>query len=137
VARQLTAALAALTMCVTNGVVRSANGQRLTTEAAVMAGVTTEDVSTASSQVRVFGDLGGWHFYGDGSWAGRRGPQSDAFGAAYPYGSNPRLLELKLEKTVVREDRLLGLRLGRYRTPFGIYGGSDQGYMGFLRAPLI
>ena len=32
---------------------------------------------------------------------------------------------------------LLSVRGGRYRTPFGIYARSEQGYIGFLRAPLI
>src|SRR5262249_32310055 len=62
---------------------------------------------------------------------------SDSFGAAYPYEPRPRLLELNVEKTEIADKRLLGVRLGRYRTPFGIYSGSDQGYMGFLRAPLM
>jgi hypothetical protein len=46
-------------------------------------------------------------------------------------------MELKVEKTLVSESKILGVRLGRYRIPFGIYSGSDQGYMGFLRAPLV
>jgi hypothetical protein len=46
-------------------------------------------------------------------------------------------MEIYLEKTVVSGQRLLGARVGRYRTPFGIYGRGDHGYTGFLRAPLI
>ena len=32
---------------------------------------------------------------------------------------------------------LVAIRAGRFRTPFGIYSGSDHAYSGFLRAPLI
>jgi hypothetical protein len=32
---------------------------------------------------------------------------------------------------------LMGIRAGRFRPPFGISGGSDHAYTGFLRAPLI
>lgn len=32
---------------------------------------------------------------------------------------------------------MFGTRVGRYRTPFGLYGRSDHGYTGFVRAPLI
>ncbi len=32
---------------------------------------------------------------------------------------------------------LVGVRAGRYRTPFGISGRGDYAYSGFLRAPLI
>ena len=30
-----------------------------------------------------------------------------------------------------------GVRVGRYRTPFGIYDRGDHAYNGFLRAPLV
>ena len=117
---------------------RTADAQTLTTEAEVTVGTSTQDVSVASTQVRAFGDVGGWRFYGDAVLADRHGrEESDAFGAAYPYESKLSLMELKLEKAKVSGERLVGVRLGRYRTPFGIYGGSDQGYMGFLRAPLM
>jgi hypothetical protein len=33
--------------------------------------------------------------------------------------------------------RILGVKAGRYRTPFGISNGSDYAYSGFLRAPLM
>ena len=41
------------------------------------------------------------------------------------------------ERTFRGERALAGVRAGRFRTPFGISGGSDHGYGGFLRAPLI
>ena len=47
------------------------------------------------------------------------------------------LMEMFVEKTAHAGRRLLGLRVGRYRTPFGIHGRSDHAYNGFLRAPLI
>ena len=129
--------LAAIVARATHGPVANIAAQSLRTEADVTVGTTTQDVSTAATQVRAFGDVRGWRFYSDASWAGRRGTESDAFGAAYPYDSKLSLIELKVEKTVITEQRVLGIRLGRYRTPFGIYSSSDQGYMGFLRAPLM
>ena len=33
--------------------------------------------------------------------------------------------------------KLVAVRAGRFRPPFGIYNASDHAYMGFLRAPLI
>jgi hypothetical protein len=117
--------------------VREASAQVVTTEATISAGATTDNVAAGATQVRAFGEVRGWRFYGDASFAARRDSESDAFGAAYPYEPKSSLLELKLEKTQIKGERLLGIRLGRYRTPFGIHSGSDQGYVGFLRAPLI
>ena len=46
--------------------------------------------------------------------------------------------KLFVEKTITGQRvRSWGTRLGRYRTPFGIYNRSDHAYTGFLRAPLI
>jgi hypothetical protein len=115
----------------------NAAAQSIITEAAVTAGASTEKVAAAATQMRAFGEIRGWHFYSDASWAATHGPESDAFGAAYPYEPKLSLMELKAEKTMVKDQRLLGIRAGRYRTPFGIYSGSDQGYAGFLRAPLM
>lgn len=137
-ARQLRAILtAAILSLLALGQTRNATAQSLTTEADVTVGTSTPDVGAAATVVRAFGDIRGWHFYSDASWTARRGPESDAFAAAYPYEPKLSLLELKVEKTRIDDQRLLGVRLGRYRTPFGIYSGSDQGYTGFLRAPLI
>jgi len=116
---------------------RDASAQSLTTEADVTIGASTQHVIAGSTQVRAFGEISGWRFYTDASLSGRRGSESDAFGAAYPYEGKVNLQELKIEKMAVKGERLFGLRLGRYRTPFGIYSGSDQGYVGFLRAPLV
>ena len=46
-------------------------------------------------------------------------------------------MEVFAEKTITGRRLLVGTRLGRYRTPFGISNRSDHGYTGFLRAPLI
>jgi hypothetical protein len=117
---------------------RNANAQVATSEATVTTGVSTDHVRVGATQVRTFGEFRGWHFYGDGSFTTRRGrAESDAFGAAYPYEPKASLLELKVERTHIKGERLLGIRLGRYRTPFGIYSAGDQGYVGFSRAPLI
>lgn len=116
---------------------RAGAAQSLTAEADTTVGATTESIAAAASQIRTFGTLGGWRFYGDATWARRRGHESDVFGAAYPYEPGLRLMELYAEKTVVRGNAVLGTRLGRYRTPFGLYGRSDHGYTGFLRAPMV
>jgi hypothetical protein len=112
--------------------------QTLATEADVTVGVSTQDVQATAIQARAFGELPRqWRFYGDLTWAARRGHESDAFGAAYPYEPDVRLMELYAERTVVQGSALWGTRIGRYRTPFGIYGRSDHGYTGFVRAPMI
>ena len=131
-ARQLTTFISAVAITLLiNATAREAAAQSLTTEAAVTAGASTENVAAAATQLRAFGDVGGgWRFYGDASWAATRGNASDAFGAAYPYDSKPRLMELKVEKTLASEQRVLGVRMG-IPNPFGIYSGSDQGLYGF------
>lgn len=117
---------------------RPVSAQPVQAEADVTVGASSQGVQAAATQVRAFGELPGrWRFYGDATWAGRRGPHSDAFGAAYPYEPDLRPMELYAEKTLVRGPGLLGTRVGRYRTPFGIYGRSDHAYTGFVRAPMI
>ena len=116
----------------------SANAQTVITELDVTAGLSTEDVQAAGSQLRIFGEaLAGWRFYAEATWADVWGPTSDAFGSAYPYNHRLRPMEVFAERTVSRPRFLVGTRIGRYRTPFGIYNRSDHGYTGFLRAPLI
>ena len=117
--------------------IRNVNAQSAAAEATFTAGASTDNVAVGASQVRTFGEFRGWRFYGDASFATRNESESDAFGAAYPYEPKVSLLELKLERTEIKGRRLLGVRVGRYRTPFGIYSGSDQGYVGFTRAPLM
>src|SRR5262249_4807842 len=45
--------------------------------------------------------------------------------------------EAYAESTLRPGRALISLKAGRFRTPFGISSGSDQAYLGFLRAPLI
>lgn len=112
--------------------------QTVLTEIDVTAGHSTEDVQAAGTQMRVFGEaLAGWRFNVEGTWANVWGRQSDVFGAAYPYNNRLRPMEVFVENTYHLGPYLAGVRLGRYRTPFGIYSRSDHGYNGFLRAPLI
>ena len=110
--------------------------QSLTTEIAMTAGVSTDAVSAAATQLRAFGDADfGIRYFAEAAWAQTDG-EADAFGAAYPYGGRLQVIETYAEWWA--GTRLLtGVRAGRYRTPFGISTASDHGYNGFLRAPLI
>jgi hypothetical protein len=117
-----------------------AAAQTMITELDATVGASTEDVEAAATQLRIFGEgPAKWRFYVEGTWADVWGPESDAFGSAFPYNHQIRPMEVFVEKTVTvtRQRFLVGTRLGRYRTPFGLYSRSDHGYAGFLRAPLI
>jgi hypothetical protein len=113
----------------------------VTTEADVTIGRSSEDVDAAGTQLRVFGALpGDWRFMAEATWAdtwgGKPDEHSDAFGSAYPYNRRVRPMELYVEKTSTSRG-LWGTRIGRFRSPFGLYSRSDHAYTGFLRAPLI
>lgn len=130
--------VAAAFLLVLSMVARPLSAQTATTEFDVTVGHSTENVQGASSQLRLFGDaVAGWRYFVEGSWAGQWGPESDAFGSAYPYDKRIRPSEMYVEKTWQSGALLAGVRAGRYRAPFGIYSRSDHGYNGFLRAPLI
>jgi hypothetical protein len=58
-------------------------------------------------------------------------------GAAYPYGGHVNLMEAYAERYFRPHGALLGVRAGRFRTPFGIFSRSDYSYNGFVRPPLI
>jgi hypothetical protein len=117
---------------------RVASAQSATTELDVTVGHSTDQVQAASSQVRIFGDVvADWRYYLEGTWAQTWGPTSDAFGSAYPYDKRIHPMEMYGERTSQFGAYLAGVRLGRYRTPFGLYNRSDHAYNGFLRAPLI
>jgi hypothetical protein len=90
-------------------------------------------------QLRVFGGFADhWRVWLETSWAGNYGnPQSDAFGAAYPYDRRLRPMEMYVERALPKAGRLTAIRIGRYREPFGIFSRSDHAYIGFSRAPLI
>ena len=114
-----------------------ASRQSVTVEVAQTVGFSTDDVAAAATQVRAFGDVAS----ACDSWWRVRGPQrsdttSDAFGAAYPT-MGIQVIEAYGERTFQPGRGLVGVRLGRYRTPFGISSASDHAYIGFLRAPLI
>ena len=115
-----------------------ADAQSINVEADVTAGYSTDRVSAAATQVRAFGDLkGGIRFYLEGAWARRTDRETDAFAAAYPYGGEVNAIETYGERLFTPGKGLIGVRAGRYRTPFGIAARSDHAYGGFLRAPLI
>jgi hypothetical protein len=117
---------------------RGASAQTAIAEFDATAGVSSEDVEAAATQLRIFGEgPAKWRYYVEGTWADVRGPESDAFGSAFPYNHRIRPMEVFVEKTVTRQRFLVGTRLGRYRTPFGLSSRSDHGYAGFLRAPFI
>ena len=113
-------------------------GQSLTTEAAASTGVSTEGISAAAVQLRGFGEVkSGIRFFTEAAWAIRSDDDSDVFGAAYPYSNRVQVIEAYGERIFRPRSGLAAVRAGRYRTPFGISNGSDHGYTGFLRAPLI
>ena len=121
-----------------------AAAQSIATEVDVTAGYSTEDVSAAATQVRAFGEIGnGIRFFGEAAWGARYFPASrpaspsDVFGAAYPYKNRAQFIEAYGERTFTPGGSLIGVRAGRFRTPFGISARSDHAYAGFLRAPMI
>jgi hypothetical protein len=75
--------------------------------------------------------------FAEGAFATVAGPASDAFGAAYPYERRLHVMDAYVERTLTERRALVGVRGGRFRTPFGISGTADHAYNGFLRAPLI
>ena len=117
------------------------------------AGYSGEDIRTTASQLRLFGKApGDVDFFAEAVWGDRWAGDapvigevmsgvdpkgSDVFGAAYPYGGRTVLMEMYAERYFRPRGALLGVRAGRFRTPFGIYSRSDYGYSGFLRPPLI
>jgi hypothetical protein len=115
-----------------------ASSQSVAVEINQTVGVSTENVAAAATQVRAFGEaVAGVRFMGEAAWAARSAGETDAFGAAYPYANRAQVIEAYAERTFLPGPFLVGIRGGRYRTPFGISSGSDHAYNGFLRAPLI
>jgi hypothetical protein len=115
------------------------SAQVLIGEAAFAAGRSTQaDASAVATQVRLFGDVApSLRFFAEGAWGRTSDPAVDAFGTAYPYGNRVQIIEAYTEWIAARGERVLAVKGGRYRPPFGISSGSDHGYNGFLRAPLI
>jgi len=117
-----------------------ARGQSITAEAVTTAGYSSDEVAAGAAQVRMFGDLrGDVRYFVESAWAKRTEGESasDSFSAAYPYTNRVQIIEAYAEWMFRPHGLLVGIRGGRFRTPFGIYGGSDHGYSGFLRAPLV
>jgi hypothetical protein len=117
-----------------------AAGQSLTVELTQTGGYSTEDIAAAAAQLRAFGDAPGAVRYNvEAAWGARSNGdvESDVFGGAYPYDNRVQFIEAYAERTFQPGRGLVGLRAGRYRTPFGISSGSDHAYYGFLRPPLI
>ena len=97
-----------------------------------------ENVTVIASQLRAFGEMpAGVRFFVEGTWADRSDDDSDAFGAAYPYGGHVDVMEAYGERLFRPGRALVGIRAGRYRTPFGIYSRGDYAYAGLSRAPLV
>ena len=113
--------------------------QSMTGEADVSAGRSTETISAAGVQARLFGPISrsDWRIFLEATWGAVTASDSDAFGAAYPYDRTLRPMEMYVERMFRPSGLLVGVRAGRYRTPFGISGRSDHAYNGFTRAPLI
>ena len=145
--------LAALVLIALAAAASPARAQTFSAELDMSAGYSAEEIKAAASQIRLFGDLPrGARYFAEASWGGRWAGDdpviggtltgvdpmgSDVFGAAYPYNKKLQVMEIYAERYVTARGALLGVRVGQYRTPFGIYTRSDYGYSGFVRAPLI
>jgi hypothetical protein len=116
---------------------RSASAQSIAVEFDQSAGYSTEEVTAGHTKLHAFGEAVPRLGFNVTSVWGKQSEESDAFGAAYPYTDRPVVLDAYAERTFRPAGQLFGLRVGRYRTPFGISSESDQGYVGFLRDPLI
>ena len=127
--------------------------QTLSAEIDLTAGYSGEEVRTSASQVRLFGEAPGRvNFFVDAAWGDRWAGDApihgdvpaesdplgtDVFGAAYPYSGRLTIMDAYAERSFRPRGALLGVRAGRFRTPFGIYNRSDYSYAGFIRPPLI
>jgi hypothetical protein len=124
--------------CLSIAPVTSAQGQSLITELDLTTGFATEDrVAAGAAQLRGFGEIQGVRFNLEGTWGHRSENDTDAFGAAYPYGGRMDLSEAYAERTFQPGPGLIGIRVGQFRSPFGMSHRTDHAYSGFLRAPLI
>jgi hypothetical protein len=116
----------------------AASGQTAAVEVQQSVGTSSESVTAAGTQGRLFGELTpGLRFLIEGAWGTRSGTGSDVFGTAYPYSGDVDVIEAYAEYQRPAPRGLMSIKAGRYRTPFGIYSASEHAYVGFLRAPLI
>lgn len=113
--------------------------QSITTEAAVTSGVSSDEkTSVVGTQLRAFGEIGPRiRYYAEAAWAVSSDADAGAFGAAYPYANRLQIVEAYGERMFQPFGKLVDVRGGRFRTPFGISSASDHAYTGFLRAPLV
>ena len=120
-------------------VARAQSISSMTTEAAVSSGASTDNETAAvATQLRGFGEVGPQiRYYAEAAWATSSDVASGAFAAAYPYGNRVQIIESYAERVFQPAGKLVAVRAGRFRPPFGIYNASDHAYLGFLRAPLI
>jgi hypothetical protein len=126
----------ALLLCLPPGVA----AQTLTGEISLTGGVSTDKVSAAASQGRLFGELPWFRYFAEGAWTATtagEGRNTEAFATAYPYEGPPRPMDAYVERLMSGRHLMAGVRAGRFRTPFGIHEASDHAYTGFLRAPLV
>jgi hypothetical protein len=116
-----------------------APAQSITTEAAITSGVSSDnEASVVGTQLRAFGEVGPQiRYYAEAAWGTSSDAGSGAFGAAYPYRNRVQIIESYAERVFQPLGKLVAVRAGRFRPPFGIYNASDHAYTGFLRAPLI
>jgi hypothetical protein len=131
----------------------TAHAQTVSSEFDLTAGYSGEQVRATAAQIRLFGEApAGVTFFVETAWGDRwvgdapvmGEPLSsvdpigtDVFGSAYPYSGDVKVMEAYAERFFTPRGTLLGVRAGRFRTPFGIYSRSDYGYTGFVRPPLI
>jgi hypothetical protein len=130
-----------IAVCVTCIILQAhvAPAQSITTEAAITSGVSTDnETSVLATQLRAFGEGGPQiRYYVEAAWAVSSDAASGAFGAAYPYRNRVQIIESYGERVFQPPGKLVAVRAGRFRPPFGIYNASDHAYTGFLRAPLV
>lgn len=128
----------ALAACVLGAALAtSASAQTAVLDVTQSVGASSETVRAAGVQVRALAEpVRRLRLVAEGAWGDRRGPVSDAFGTAYPYGGRLDVIEAYAE-WVRPGTGLRAVRAGRYRTPFGMSSASDHAYLGFLRPPLV
>jgi hypothetical protein len=117
---------------------RPVRAQTLVTEVDMTVGASSEDSRAGAVQVRTFGQLdANWRVMLEAAWGHATNPGSDAFGSAYAYDNRLHPVETYVERLSHDDRRLVGVRIGRFRTPFGMFSRSDHAYAGFARAPLV
>jgi len=133
----MTRALAALSaVFLLNG--GAASGQALAVEVTQSVGTSSESISAAGTQIRLLGEpVPGFRWNVEGAWATRSRDGSDVFGTAYPYDGRVELIEAYGDYHFTSGRFFRAVKVGRYRTPFGMSSASDHAYIGFHRPPLI